>query len=180
MAQLEGGKRFVFPENFHSHSARDKIARATGGRGTGATAGRTEPTFKWVLKGMILSECTTYYIYYIYIWIHVIYTIMLCLCVYSGVVLLGYLGPRTKWTVFVGCFRTQVDSMGFGTQMSISQISQILRRLCRGSWGSWASGRNPKFQLCNLWLWKRYHQRRKSGLWIHENILGEESQSPTE
>lgn len=167
MAQFEklisfiGSKRLVFRENF-SHSARDKIARATGGAGHRGNGRPDWSNLRVDVEGDDFVECTVYYIQCDLgnCIMNIIFVCLFRCCSFwstwdqkqSGLFLLG--------------FRTQVDSMGFGTQRSqIMQRRLDTKTSPRGSWGSWASGRNPKFLLCNLWLWKRYHQRPSVDPW---------------
>lgn len=164
-----GSKRLVFRENF-SHSARDKIARATGGAGHRGNGRPDWSNLRVDVEGDDFVECTVYYIQCDLG--NCIMNIMF-VCLFRCCSFWSTWDQRQSGLFLLG-FRTQVDSMGFGTQRSQMQRRLDTKTSPRGSWGSWASGRNPKFLLCNLWLWKRYHQRPHR--WIHES-LGEKSPS---
>ena len=163
LISLIGSKRLVFRENF-SHSARDKIARATGGAGHRGNGRPDWSNLRVDVEGDDFVECTVYYIQ-----CDLCNCIMFNVCVVIQVLFfLKYLGPKTKWAVFVG-----FSNAGWLDGVWHSEVTDDFdwfRRLDtktspRGSWGSWASGRNPKFLLCNLWLWKRYHQRPSVDPW---------------
>ena len=138
-----GSKRLVFRENF-SHSARDKIARATGGAGHRGNGRPDWSNLRVDVEGDDFVECTVYYIQ-----CDLCNCIMFNVCVVIQVLFfLKYLGPKTKWAVFVG-----FSNAGWLDGVWHSEVTDDFdwfRRLDtktspRGSWGSWASGRNPKF-----------------------------------